>query len=93
MEHREAEDWRIAVEVAKFAPSTGMVPMRCATALAVNAELVMLREWVEDLKRERLVLQKISARRAGALERAGLHADCTMDEAQAVGARLAGLGA
>lgn len=90
MEHREAEDWRIALEVAKHAPNTGMVPMRCATALAVNAELVMLREWVEDLKRERLVLQKISARRAGALERAGLHADCTMDEARAVGARLAG---
>ena len=50
MEHREAEDWRIALEVAKLAPNTGVVPMRCATALAVNAELVMLREWVEDLK-------------------------------------------
>jgi hypothetical protein len=44
MEHREAEDWRIAVEVAKYAPNTGMVPMRCATALAVSAELVMLRD-------------------------------------------------
>lgn len=55
-------------------------------AVLSSAELSIvdrLREWVEDLKHERLVPQRISARRAAALEWAGLHADCTMHETQA----------
>jgi hypothetical protein len=43
MGHREAEDWRVALRVAALAPDTGMVPMRCATALAVGAEIGQLR--------------------------------------------------
>lgn len=41
-----------------------------------------------ELRHERNVLQKIASRRAAALERVGLHADCTIEEA---GAARAGL--
>ena len=47
-----------------------------------------LRKLVEDLRHERNVLQRISARRAAALERVGLHADCANEEADVARAGL-----
>ena len=67
--------------------------VRYVLASKAEAEIAHLCSLVDALRLERNVLQKISARRAGALERVGLHADCTMEDAQAAGARLAGLGA
>ena len=49
----------------------------------LRAEVEALRQWVDDLKHERIVLQKIAARRAHSLEAAGFHADCTPDEVRA----------
>lgn len=52
---------------------------------ATDAEALAAKdERIAALIHERDVLQRISARRAGALERVGLHADCTMEEATAL---------
>lgn len=68
MEHREAEDWSISLRVAELAPHTGMVPMRCATALAVNAEIGQLQHALaQSAKLADDRLQQMKADRAQAL--------------------------
>lgn len=57
------------------------------TALLTECDALGAR--CDELHHERNVLQKISARRAGMLERVGLHADCTKEEADALAAQVA----
>ncbi len=58
-------------------------PMTDKEQLAAVKSLVSdLRMHIEYITHERNILQKICARRAACLEAAGLHADCTIEEAQ-----------
>jgi hypothetical protein len=67
-----------AIDEALGLPANG-----CNSTGQTLVEIKRLQGRVEHLIHERNVLQKISARRASALERVGLHADCTMEEAEA----------
>jgi hypothetical protein len=46
---------------------------------------------IANLRIERNFLQKVCARRAAMLEHAGLHADCTLEEAKAMAEEIAAL--
>lgn len=42
MEEHDQSEWRQALAVARLAPTTGMVPVKCSTILALQAELERL---------------------------------------------------